>query len=123
MGVSANPQIYLQKPKFSFKGDFLVLKLYQQFFTSIRFDIVCALASGNIGTLISLLYQPLSTITKWENNRRNSLAIEVREYIQYEKELIPCKEEVEDFFTDIQQIKQDVERIMEKLKYFHKLIG
>ncbi|WP_100550921.1 SCP2 sterol-binding domain-containing protein [Caedibacter taeniospiralis] len=118
MALSASPQRYIQKAEASFEGDMYVLEAYRDFFKAIHPDLMFTLTQGQTTTLSSLLSKPFDAIKHWWLVSKAQFPIELREYLQYEKELIPCKEELEDFFTDVQQLKQDVERVTARLERY-----
>ncbi|MDA0910482.1 MAG: hypothetical protein O2809_02825 [Proteobacteria bacterium] len=115
MALSQHPQSYIQQGEAKFIGDMHVLECYRDFFKAIRPDLIFTLTSGQTTSLNSFLAKPLDVIKAWLMTSKERLPHEFREYIQYEKELFPCKEEVEDFFSDIQLLKQDLERITTKI--------
>ncbi len=115
MALSQHPQSYIQQGEVKFIGDMHVLEYYRDFFKAIRPDLIFTLTAGQTTSLNSFLAKPLDVIKAWLMASKESLPHEFREYIQYEKELFPCKEEVEDFFSDIQLLKQDLERITTKI--------
>ncbi|WP_440994513.1 SCP2 sterol-binding domain-containing protein [Cysteiniphilum litorale] len=115
MALSQHPQSYIQQGEAKFIGDMHVLERYRDFFKAIRPDLIFTLTSGQTTSLNSFLAKPLDVIKTWWMTSKKRLPHEFREYIQYEKELFPCKEEVEDFFSDIQLLKQDLERITTKI--------
>ncbi|WP_440616622.1 SCP2 sterol-binding domain-containing protein [Cysteiniphilum sp. 6C5] len=115
MALSQHPQSYIQQGEATFIGDMHVLECYRDFFKAIRPDLIFTLTSGQTTSLNSFLAKPLDAIKAWFMTSKERLPHEFREYIQYEKEFFPCKEEVEDFFSDIQLLKQDLERITAKI--------
>ncbi|GGG00924.1 MULTISPECIES: SCP2 sterol-binding domain-containing protein [Cysteiniphilum] len=115
MALSQHPQSYIQQGEAKFIGDMHVLECYRDFFKAIRPDLIFTLTSGQTTSLNSFLAKPLGVIKAWWMTSKERLPHELREYIQYEKELFPCKEEVEDFFSDIQLLKQDLERVTTKI--------
>lgn len=115
MALSHNPQSYIQKGAVEFTGNLHILEYYSYFFQTIRPDLIFILTSGDTTSFSSFLSKPLDVIKNWFTVSKTRFPYELREYIQYEKELSPCKEEVEDFFSDIQVLKQDLERIAAKI--------
>ncbi|WP_119329177.1 SCP2 sterol-binding domain-containing protein [Cysteiniphilum halobium] len=118
MALSQHPQSYIQQGEAKFIGDIHVLECYRDFFKAIRPDLIFTLTSGQTTPLNSFLAKPLDVIKAWLMTSKERLPHELREYIQYEKELFPCKEEVEDFFSDIQILKQDLTRITAKINHY-----
>lgn len=117
MALSQHPQSYIQQGEAKFTGDIHALERYRDFFKAIRPDLIFTLTSGQTTSLNSFLSKPLDHIKAWLMTSKERLPHEFREYIQYEKELFPCKEEVEDFFSDVQLLKHDLERITTKITH------
>ena len=115
MALSQHPQSYIQQGEAKFIGDMHALECYRDFFKAIRPDLIFTLTSGQTTSMSSFLAKPLDVIKAWLVTSKERLPHEFREYIQYEKELFPCKEEVEDFFSEIQLLKQDLERVTTKI--------
>lgn len=118
MALSQNPHSYIQQGKAEFIGDMHALVYYRDFFKAIRPDLIFTLTSGQTTSLNSFLAKPVDVIRAWLITSKERFPHEFREYIQYEKELFPCQEEVEDFFSDIQVLKQDLERITARINRY-----
>lgn len=118
MAISANPQSYIQKGEAKYKGDPYVLEAYRNFFKALRPDLIFTITTGKTTLLSSFLSRPLDIINHRLNLIREKFPTELKEYVQYKKNLLPCKEELEEFFTSIQNLKQDFERITIKLEHY-----
>lgn len=53
---------------------------------------------------------------RWRRQASNNLCENVTEYLQEGLSIVPAREEVEDFFSDIYQLRDDVERLAAKLQ-------
>ncbi|WP_116963884.1 ubiquinone biosynthesis accessory factor UbiJ [Fastidiosibacter lacustris] len=122
MCLSPNPQHFIQTDKVNFSGDIQVLQRYSNFFKAIRPDLIFTLTQGKNNTLSSLLDKPLTALNHWFRVSKEKLPIELREYLQYEKNFFPCRQELEDFFMDVQILKEDTDRVIAKLNKYLKLI-
>ncbi|MFZ9035899.1 MAG: SCP2 sterol-binding domain-containing protein [Francisellaceae bacterium] len=116
MMISKAPQSYIQKGMIDFDGDFRVLEAYQHFFQALRPDLLYSLSEKSRLPLTDLLYKPVAALESWLKTSSKELAIDFVDFIQHERRLFPCKEEVEDFFDEIQWLKQDGDRAILKLE-------
>ena len=123
MALSENPQTYIQKGIVVFHGDMQILQRYSQFFKAIRPDLIFTLTQGRSPMMSLLLTRPLEIIKNWILINKEKFPIELREYLQYEQNLFPCKAETEDFFMDVQRLKQDLDRVNAKLNKYLKHQG
>ena len=107
------PQSHIQQQKVTFDGDLRVLRNYQNFFLAIRVDILFQLMQHN-PSMAYIIEQPLLAAKKWLHASKSSFGREFREYLQEEKAILPCAEEVADWCNDIQILKQDLDRVSQK---------
>jgi len=117
LGVSNNPQVYLTKGQISLEGSIQILEAYQQFFNALELDWEGFLATF-LGDIIA--HQLVKTITQFlavqKKNQQRTL-LDITEYLQEEKQLFPPREEVEDFFDDIQDLVDAVDRLERNINH------
>lgn len=53
----------------------------------------------------------VSHINTWLNNTKNTLTEDINEYIHEEAQWVPAREALQDFFTEIDTLRMDVDRI------------
>ncbi|HLB41331.1 MAG TPA: SCP2 sterol-binding domain-containing protein [Gammaproteobacteria bacterium] len=56
----------------------------------------------------------------WLNNTKNTLTLNVNEYLHEEAEWFPSREALQDLFTDIDTLHLDVDRIEAKIKHIEE---
>jgi len=121
MLISAWPAEFIQKKQIRFAGDIKVLKQYSVFFKAIRPDLFIHLRHKNPDNpLINVIDKALSLLRDGIKRRMQILPINISAYLQEEREIFPCQEEIEDFFDDIALLKQDCDRIEKKLGQLSK---
>ncbi len=113
---SDQPQAILSGQKVSVSGDTSVLQAFSLFAKQLNLDWQQAL-SNIIGDIPAhLLSQPLKRALQYLQQNHQSHYQDLRDYLQQECRLLPCREEVEDFFEDIQQLRQDIDRLALKVE-------
>lgn len=114
MGISPDPQSYLHNKSIHFEGDMHTLQAYYQLFGAIRPDLLFHLNQTCKLPLADLLQKPHDIAKEWlKLNHTNTLS-DLSEYLQEEKRLFPPQEEMEDFFDDVQLLKEDLDRVQAK---------
>ncbi|WP_119342571.1 ubiquinone biosynthesis accessory factor UbiJ [Facilibium subflavum] len=117
MLINKHPESFIQQQRVTFEGNLQTLQAYQRFFKAIRPDLLFYLSNKTHRSVTYILKRPIQTIKQWLLASRSSFHSELIEYLHEEKRLFPCKEEVDDFFDDIQTLKQDCDRLTEKMKH------
>ena len=116
MAMSAVPQSFIQNKTVAFEGELQALQQYHAFFKALKPDILFHISQKTRLPIAHILQKPYDGIVSWLNQHHSVARVELTEYLQEESRLFPPKEEVEDFFDEIQQLKVDCDRIHAKLK-------
>ena len=108
-------QAAFAKSNLEVKGDIRVLSLYQDFFDKLDLDWIQMLSNIIGEKPAALLAKPLEILFK-ETKRQAGITLKnLPEILQEEKQLLPPKQEVEDFFADIKKLQMDVDRLAKKI--------
>ena len=59
-------------------------------------------------------------ITHWGDKLRNTFGLNLQEYLQEELRLLPSRYEIEPFLNDVDQLRDDVERLAARVERFHR---
>ena len=122
MLISAWPAEFIQKQQIGFTGNIKVLQAYSVFFKAIRPDLLIHLRQHNSNRdnpVINVIDRSISFVQTQVKRRMHALPINLSAYLQEEQGIVPCQEEVEDFFDDIALLKQDYDRLEKKV---HQLL-
>ena len=114
----ANKPGAFQQHKLQVSGDLGTLQAYQTFFQQLNLDWEVLLASLIGNTAAAGIGKSLKKLMGWQKQAFQSTCADVTEYLQEEQRLLVSKEEVEDFYEDLAQLRQDVDRLNAKLKTF-----
>lgn len=116
LAFSENPQPILAQKSVSLVGNTNVLQGYQKLMQQLDLDweghlsaIIGPIAAHEIGELAR-------KAKSFHKSSSQETCQDITEYLQEEARLIPPREEVEDFYQDIAQLQQDVERFEAKFK-------
>lgn len=110
------PQAILSGQTIDIQGDTAVLQAFSLFAKQVNLDWQQAL-SAIIGDIPAhLLSWPLKQAQQYLRHNQQCHYQDWRDYFQQECRLLPCREEMEDFFDDIQQLQQDLDRLALKIQ-------
>lgn len=116
LGLSDKPELLISSDKINLTGEVSVLQSYQKFMAQLDIDwegrlsdIIGPIAAAEIGKLAK------RAKAFWQHDAKATTK-DISEYLTEELKVCPPREEVEDFYEDILQLKQDVERLDLKIK-------
>ena len=106
----------LSRQTFDISGDTAVLQAFDLFAKQLNLDWEQTLAMliGNVPA--HLMTQPFRQIQQCLKQQDHLLREDIRDYLQQESRLLPCREELEDFFADIQTLRQDIDRLERQIQ-------
>ena len=114
LAKSDQPQAILSSGKVSLAGDLKTLQAYQQFSEQLQLDWQGLIASVTNQTTASTLSGIFAKTASWLQETRQHNRQDCQEFLQEEVHQFPPREAVEDFFTDIQKLQCDLDRISAK---------
>ena len=112
------PEQFIKKKEIRFTGNIKILYEYKSFFNAIRPDLLLYLCNNNFNNynpVINVVNRSIKIVKNQFKSRTHDLPKNIITYLQEELSLLPCKEEIEDFFDDITLLKQDCDRIKKKI--------
>ncbi len=105
----------LQQHKLQVSGDLGTLQAYQTLFQQLNLDWEVWLASMVGNTAAAGIGKSIKHLFNWQRKACQSTAKDITEYLQEEKRLLVGGEELEDFYQDLTQFRQDIARFKAKL--------
>ena len=120
MGLSEEPQSFIQNGTIEQSGNFHVLSSYQTLYSALDIDWEHHLAQ-KIGVMPAhVLLKPFKMATKWLKNSNQKFTHELDDYLHEETKLFPPREEINDFFEDIQALQNDLDRLEARINLLSK---
>ena len=110
------PESLIKDQTIQYHGDLKVLEKYNDFFRNIKPDIPFYLQKQGYYKTSFFIEKVLFKNINIFNVKNHDYLHNIKDYLQEEKRLFPSKEEVQDFFDDIQQLKQFYDRL--EMKYY-----
>lgn len=108
---SKTPQALLASKIINLKGEVSILQAYQEFSANLNLDWESRLADL-IGPLAAAEIGKMAKESKKFHQRAFQSSIQdLSEYLTEEIKVLPSKQEVEDFYEDIRNLKLDIERL------------
>lgn len=115
LALAKNPQTILAKGTITLKGPLGILTAYQRFFQRLDLDWEGFLATFMGDTLAHQLMKSVhGVIDLKKKNHQRSIA-DITDFFQEESQLLPPREEVEDFFEDVRDLTDAVDRLAAKV--------
>lgn len=116
LGLGAGPQKLIHENLIEINGDMLVPQAFQTLMQEMDFDWQGKLALIIGDTVTQVVSKPISSTKAWCQHSRQSTQKDISEYLQEEKKILPPREAVEDFFDDIAELRDTVDRLDVKVK-------
>ena len=120
LGLGADPQQLIQEKLVEIDGDMLTLQAFQTIMQIMDFDWQGKLTPIIGDTATRIIAKPISKTKAWCHNSRQSTQKDISEYLQEEKKILPPREAVEDFFDDIAELCDAVDRLDAKVNILTK---
>ena len=105
----------LQQHKLQVSGDLATLQAYQTFFQQLNLDWETWLASLIGNNAAAGIGKSLKHMLRWQRNAFENTCQDLTEYLQEEKRLLITREELEDFYQELAQFRQDLDRLSARL--------
>ena len=109
---------FIKKKKVRFTGNIKILYQYKSFFNAVRPNLLLHFSDNNLNNynpVVNVINRSIKIIQNQVKNRMHDLPKNIITYLQEELSLLPCKEEIEDFFDDITLLKQNCDRVEKKI--------
>jgi ubiquinone biosynthesis protein UbiJ len=114
-------QVLIQSGLIQQEGDLHVLQNYKIAMGAFEISLPESL-SKSLGPNIShLMFTPFKAVNQWFGHALKSTKKDITEYVQEESNTFPPKEEVDDFFDEIQETKLSLDRVEAKLQNYIKI--
>lgn len=111
LGLSASPQPLFASGQIKLHGDLAVLQAYQTFFKQLQLDWEAVVAKC-LGPVLGRGFAvTLHKVLGYKKQCYVSTCQDVQEYLQFESQVFPAREEVEDFYQDLYGLRADLERL------------
>ncbi len=120
MGLSKEPQSFIQDGTIEQSGSFHVLSSYQTLYNALDIEWEHHLAQKIGITPAHILLTPFKMATKWLKNSNQKFIHELDDYLHEETKLFPPREEINDFFEDIQSLQNDLDRLEARINLLSK---
>lgn len=120
MGLSEEPQSFIQNGTIEQSGSFHVLSSYQTLYNALDIDWEYHLAQKIGVTPAHILLKPFKMATRWLKNSNQKFIHELDDYLHEEAKLFPPREEMNDFFEDIQSLQNDLDRLEARINLLSK---
>lgn len=115
LGLAKEPQSLLNEGTIKINGDLAVLLAFQNLIQKIDYDWEAKLA-GIIGDAPAhAISTSIQKAKSWSRQNKQSSLQDITEYLQEEKGLLPPREAVEDFYDDLAELRQTIDRLSAKL--------
>lgn len=109
---SADPKTTTQLAKeIQIKGDSELAQTFSQILQQIQIDWEEPLSKFTGDTIAHQIGQAARGFKRWGLRAKKSLQMNVTEYLQEEARHLPPREEIEDFFSEIRRLENDVARL------------
>jgi len=101
-------------------GDTEFVQSFLVLLQSFEFDLEARLAYWTGDTIAHHTAKQLHKLNNWKNQVKTSMKQNATEYLQEETQILPCKEEVEDFLHAVDAMRLDVDRVESKITFLEK---
>lgn len=115
MGLSATPMRAIFKGDVQISGDTLVAHKLQSVFNKLNINLEAKLAQFTGAKFAHDLSQILRSGRDWSEQSLTTLRKNIEEYLQEESRELPAKPEADIFFTEVDVIRNDSERIAQRI--------
>ena len=123
LATAQDPAAALINGNIELTGDSAPLMDLQRAIASLQLDWEAPLVD-TLGDVVGhQLAEGLRGLFSWGRQASGSITRQLEEFIHEEARLAPCREEVEDFFQDVEALAQRVERLQAKLKRLRSGVG
>ncbi len=123
MALASEPQAIIQTGEINQQGNIHVLQNYQALYQALDIDWEYHLAEIIGTTPAHLFLKPFKSIKDWTVDSHQKFKHETDEYLHEEARCFPPAEEINDFYDDIQTLRNDVDRMEAKIALLLKDIG
>ncbi len=111
VGIAKGDSTALFENKIEIEGDTTTGEQARALFQNLDIDWEEHLSRITGDSIAHHIGKGAKRLSKWLKSTACNTQQSTTEYLQYESQTLPCREEVDDFFQDIQQCRDDVERI------------
>lgn len=119
MGLSGNTQKSLFSGDVEISGDTELGSQFKQILDELDIDWEehCSHYTGDV--VAHQLGRFFRGASKWGKQAKETLALDVSEYLQEEKRLVATQPEVEHFNAEVDQLRADIDRLEARVKRIH----
>lgn len=97
------------------QGNLESARQFQALFANLSIDWEAQLAKIVGDPTASIAMQLLSNLVRWGKTTRTQLSLNLTEYLQAEIRVLPVRLELQDFFTAVDHLRDDVDRLQAHL--------
>lgn len=114
--ASVNTKIHIH-------GDMALAEAFHTLFRNLDFDWEEKLAYVLGDTLAFQLSEVAKSSHAWSKEFVSNRAEDLTEYLQFEKQCLPCQTEVDDFCKAVDKIRDDTERVAARIEQLKKRLA
>lgn len=103
-------------PDMDISGDVALAQDFQKILHSIEIDWEEELSHWIGDTAAHKLGRLVKHTRKFIQETKKTIALDVSEYLRYEKDMLPDREEVEEFITAVDDLRNDTERMQQRIE-------
>jgi ubiquinone biosynthesis protein UbiJ len=116
LGISGDPSKVVSSADVQFSGDLEVGRHFYEFLLGVEIEWEELLA-GRVGDIAAhQIGNVVRDIRGWLGHTRDSLRMDLSEYLQEESQIVPTRIEVEAFMDGVDVLRSDVDRLQARLE-------
>ena len=111
-----NMQELIMVDKLEYEGSLKDLKEFYKFVEAVDIDIVYKISELTGPSFANTVCKPFYKAKEYLKNSREETIIDIKDYLAHETDTLISKNESNVFYTQIQELKQAIDRVEAKLK-------
>ncbi len=111
----------LMSSQIQISGQIHTLDAYQTFFKQLDMDLEVALAKHMSPTLARALILPFKSVKTLAKRHLHATKQDLPEWLQEEANLLPSKARIEDFYQDLQHMREHLDRLEARVRHISEI--
>ena len=121
LGGGAQKQRWAAGGEVEIRGELSLAQELQAIFATVEIDWEEMLARMTGDVVAHELGNAARAFRRWVSDARKSVELDIAEYIKYEKRLVPAARELMEFDDDLACLRDDVERLEQRILRLSRL--
>ena len=109
----------IKKGDIEITGDTHIASVFQNTLKQVEIDWEEHLAKYTGDTVAYQAGKVAKTFGRFARDLRNNVRLDMKDYLQDEMQVVPTKNEIDDFIADVDTLRADVDRLEARLKRLH----